>query len=74
MACTSETAGQAQLTRNLPVREVQAHEVEAQHPHTQRLVMPGQHRAGKIVEAGRARLAPIALPVRLRVVASVPDH
>ncbi len=66
--------GQAQLARDLPVGKVQAHEVEAQHPRPQRLVMPGQHRAGKIVEAGRARLAPIALPMRLRVVASVPDH
>jgi len=80
--------GQAQLTRNLPVRQVQAHEVEAQHPHPQRPVMPGQHhraaiprwemprsgiKAGEVVETGCARLAPVTLAMRLRVVAPVPD-
>src|SRR3954468_15769713 len=36
--------------------------------------MPGQHRAGEVVEAPRARLAPVALPAPLHVVATVPDH
>jgi len=81
--------GQDQLTRDLPVGKVQAHEVEAQHPHTQRLVMSGQHhseailrremprsgiKASEVVEAGRACFASVALMVRLRVVAPVPDH
>ncbi len=35
---------------DLPAEEVQAYEVEAQHPHAQRLVVPGQHRAGQAVE------------------------
>jgi len=48
--------GQAQLQGDLPVRKVQAHEVKAQHPHAQRLVVRGQHRVGEVVEAGRARL------------------
>jgi len=65
--------GQAQLTRDLPIGKVQAHEVEAQHPDPQRLVVPGQHGAREIVEAGRTRLAPVALPTGLRVVAPVPD-
>src|SRR5215210_1413990 len=65
---------QAQLQGDLPVREVQAHEVEAQHPHPQRLMVSGQRRAGEVVKAPGARLAPIALPVRLRVVAPVADH
>jgi len=43
-------AVQAQLQGNLPVGQVQAHEVEAQHPHAQRLVMSGQHRAGQVIE------------------------
>ncbi len=30
--------------------KVQAHEVEAQRPHAQRLVVPGQHRAGQVIE------------------------
>jgi len=36
--------------------------------------MSSQHRAGEVVEAGRACFASVALPVRLRVVAPVPDH
>src|SRR4051794_23636854 len=37
-------------------------------------MVPGQHRAGEVVEAPGAGLTPIALPARLRVVAPVPDH
>jgi hypothetical protein len=65
---------QTQLQSNLPVREVQAHEVEARNPDPQRLMMTGQHRAGEVVEAPRTRFAPIPLPVPLRVVAPVADH
>src|SRR5919112_1465000 len=36
--------------------------------------MPGQHRAGEVVEAPRAPLAAVALPVRLAIVAPVADH
>src|ERR1700749_1390122 len=42
-----------QLPGDLPVGEVQAHEVKAQYPHAQRLVMAGQHRAGEVVKASR---------------------
>src|SRR4029453_6478779 len=65
---------QLQLQGDLPVREVQAHEVQAQHPHAQRLVVPGQHCPGEVVETPGARLTPIALPMRLGVVAPVADH
>src|SRR3954471_10699043 len=65
---------QAQFQGDLSVREVQAHEGEAQHPHPQRLMVPGQRRAGEVVEAPGARLASIALPMRLGVVAAVADH
>src|SRR5215212_6847629 len=34
-------------------------------------MMPGQHRAGEVVEAPRTRLAAIALPMRLGVIAPV---
>ena len=44
------------------------HEVEAQHPHPQRLVMAGQHRAGQIAEAAAACIAPVSLPMRLGVI------
>jgi hypothetical protein len=36
--------------------------------------MAGQHRAGEVVKAPRARLAPIPLPVRLGFVKAVSDH
>src|SRR3954463_16376921 len=36
--------------------------------------MPGQHRAGEVVEASRASLAPIPLPVNLALIKAVSDH
>src|SRR4051812_16567686 len=36
--------------------------------------MSGQHRAGEVVEASRACLAPIPLPVSLGLIKAVPDH
>jgi hypothetical protein len=36
--------------------------------------MASQHRAGKVVEAPRARLAPISLPVRLGLVKAIADY
>ena len=36
---------------DLPVRQVEAHEIQAQHPGPQWLVMAGQNRAGEVVEA-----------------------
>src|SRR3954447_19158374 len=36
--------------------------------------MPGQHRAGEVVEASRACLAPIPLPVNLALIKAVSDH
>src|SRR3954452_11876058 len=56
---------QAQLLGDLPVREVEAHEVQAQNPDPQRLVMAGQDVAGQVVEAGAAGGAAVTLPVRL---------
>src|SRR3954468_837349 len=55
-------------------REVQTHKVEAEHPHPQRLMVSGQHCPGEVVETPGARLAPIALPMRLGVIAPVADH
>ena len=65
---------QAQLKGDLPVGKVQAHEVEAQHPHPQRLVVPGQHRSGQVVEAPSACFAPVATPEELCVVVAVADY
>src|SRR3712207_9212547 len=52
----------------ISVREVQAHEVQAEHPDPQWLVVPGQRGAGQIVEAGAAPRAAIALAVRLGII------
>ena len=65
---------EAQFLGDLTVREVQAHEVQAHHPDPQRLVMSGQHRAGEVVKAPRAHLAPVSLPVRLGLVKAIADY
>jgi hypothetical protein len=62
---------QRQFLGDLPVREVQAHQVQAQNPDPQRLVVPRQYGAGQVVEAAAAGRATIALPVRLRIVPAV---
>jgi len=36
-------------------------------------MVSGQHRAGEIIKAPRARLASKALPVRLRVIVAIAD-
>lgn len=59
---------------DLPVRQVEAHEIQAQHPDPQRLVMTGQNRAGEIVEARFAVLAQPALARVTGIVPAVPDH
>src|SRR3954447_24628987 len=65
---------ETQFRGGLPVGQVQTHEVEAQYPDSQRLMVPGQHCPAEVVKARRARLAAIPLPMRLRVVMPVPDH
>src|SRR4051795_3141302 len=56
---------------DLPVGEVQPHQVQARHPDPQRPVAPGQHGAGQGVEADPAVVAAVALPVGLGVVPAV---
>ena len=70
LAKVSTNSGEAQC----PVGQVQAHEVEAQHPDPQRLMAAGQRRAGEVVEAPGARLATIPLPIGLSFGVPVPDH
>lgn len=65
---------QVQFLGNLGVGQVQAHEVQTQHPYRQRLVMACQHRAGQVVEAFAARLALIALAMLLRIRKAAPDR
>jgi len=43
--------------RNVTVREVEPHEIQAQYPHPQGLMMAGKDRVGHIVKASLAGLA-----------------
>ena len=65
---------QVQPPGDLPVGEVQAREAGAQRPDPRRPAVAGQGGAGQVVEAGRARLAAVALAVPPRVAAPVADH
>jgi len=71
MACTSKTARPSSPAICPAICQLEG---EAQNARAQRLVVPGQHRAGEVVKAPRACLVTIPLPVLLRVVAPVPDH
>src|SRR5690349_19702439 len=62
---------QVQLPGDLPVGEVQAHQVEAEHPDPERPVTAGQDRAAQVVEAGAASRAAVPLPLRLDVIPAV---
>ena len=55
---------QAQLLCNLSVGEIQPHEIQAQYPSPQRLMMAGQRRVREIVETKLAIVAKIALAMR----------
>src|SRR6195952_5305726 len=66
--------GQIKLCGDLKVREVQPHRVQAQHPHSQRLVMTGQYRIRKIIKPSMTGLAEIALPMELGLVTAIADN
>ena len=50
---------------DLFIREIQPHEIEAEDPDPQRLVMASENRAGQIVEEFMTGLALVALSLRL---------
>jgi len=58
---------------DLAVGEIEAHEIQAQHPDAQRLMMAGEDRPGQVIETATAPFAPVALPVLLGVVNAVAD-
>jgi hypothetical protein len=58
---------QAQLSRNLFIGKVQAHEVQAQHPYSQRTVVPFEDRPTQIVKLLSASMVDVPLPVRIAV-------
>ena len=53
------------------VREVEPHEIQAQYPHPQGLMMTGKDRVRQIVKASLAGLAQVALTLGLGVIASL---
>src|SRR3954453_1360203 len=65
---------QVQLVSDLPVRQVEAHEIEAQHPNPQGLMMPSQNGAGQIIETHLTIRASIPLVMRLSVIVTIPGH
>jgi len=56
---------------HLSIREVQAHEVQAQHPDPKRLMMTSKDRVGSIVEVAATGLAQVALTLGLGVVTTL---
>ena len=62
---------QAQFPGDLEIGEVQSHEIQAQDPDPERLVMAGQDRPGQIIEATAAAFATVALAVRLFLIVAV---
>src|ERR1700747_3491674 len=67
------TAVQRQFLRNLLIRDIQAHEIETQHPDFQRLMMARKNGVGQIIKAGIAVVALIALACRFRVIEAALD-
>jgi hypothetical protein len=63
-----------QLMRDLAVRKIQSHKIEAQNPNLQRLMMPFEERAGEVIEVPVADSTPIALPLGLGVVPTMFGH
>src|SRR4051794_4841939 len=62
------------LPGDLMVRQVQAHEVEAQDPDPQRLMMAGENCVSQVIEARLAGRAAVTLALRLPVVMTMPGH
>jgi hypothetical protein len=65
---------QVQLLRDLAAREIEAHQVEAQHPDSQRAVVLDEGRAAQIVKRCRVGRTTVALPVRVGIIAAVACH
>jgi hypothetical protein len=62
------------LLSDLFIREIQPHEVEAEDPDAQRLVMTGEDGPGQVIKPSVASGAFIPLARRLSVITSLLDH
>lgn len=61
---------QVELSRYLLVRQIQAHQVKAQYPDPQRLMVAFEDGSGKIVEVGATTFAMVPLASRLGLIMS----
>ena len=61
----------SQLLGDLPTGKVQTHEIQAQHPYGQRLMVSGEHGFGQVVKGPMTQSAKVTLPVRLGFIVSV---
>ena len=57
-----------QLASDLPVRQIQTHEVQAQQPDSQRLMMPREKGVGEIIKTPPAVATQVTLPIRLSLI------
>jgi hypothetical protein len=62
---------QAQFPGDLEIGEIQPHEIQAQDPDPQRLMMAGQDCPGQVIEAAVASFAAVALAVALSLIVTV---
>ena len=65
---------EVELAGDLRVRQVQAHEVEAQDPDPQRLMMAGENCVGQVIEARLTGRAAVTLALGLPIVMTMPGH
>ena len=65
---------QTQFPGDLEIGQVQPHEIQAQDPDPQRLLMAGQDCPGQVIEATAAFLAAVALAVALGLIMPIANH
>ena len=65
---------QTQFPGDLEIGEVQSHEIQAQHPDSQRLMMSNQDCPGQVIEATAAAFAAVALAVTLSLIVAIANH
>jgi hypothetical protein len=65
---------QTQFPSDLEIGEIQTHEIQAQDPDPQRLMVAGQNCPGQVIEATAAFFATVALAVALCFIVTIADH
>jgi hypothetical protein len=65
---------QTQFSGDLEIGEVQSHEIQAQDPDPQRLMMAGQDCPAQVIEATTASFATVALTVVLSIIVAIANH